>query len=111
MSGFSSRIPPVKVIVDKELYNKLVYSLTMDEETGGEVNEKIKKLKDKLLTYSVPHIDEDGTIEVDVRFYVNEAEIIIKELLMILEDNIQCDVDYYSVLEKVRSSRQNNNEQ
>ena len=58
-------------------------------------------MKDKLLRYSVPIAEEDGTTIVDMRFYNNE----IADLFMILfyeMDNIPINTNYYEVLLSVR---------
>ena len=62
---------------------------------------KSSKMKDKLLRYSVPITEEDGTTIVDMRFYNNE----IVDLFMILFyeiGNIPINTNYYEVLLSVR---------
>ena len=62
---------------------------------------KSSKMKDKLLRYSVPIAEEDGTTIVDIRFYNNE----IVDLFMILFyeiGNIPINTNYYEVLLSVR---------
>ena len=59
-----------------------------------------KKLKDKILTYSVPkEKDEDGIEYVDIRFYTKEASDMIWQLLS-TTDRVNEDIDYYSILLK-----------
>ena len=63
-----------------------------------------EKLKDKLLTYSVPRTNDDGIQFVDVRFFPNEASDMIWQLLLRAEKNIDID-DYYSTLLQNRENK------
>ena len=82
--AYSKRIPPIKIKLNVDEYNKL-----------------LEILEDKLLRYSVPITEEDGTTIVDMRFYNNE----IVDLFMILFyeiGNIPINTNYYEVLLSVR---------
>ena len=101
MSNYSNRIPPVKVILSKDNFNSFINFLSKiekdeDKNTSGDA----KLIKDKLLKYSIPKKDENGNLIVDIRFYINESSIVINQFIQTLE--MFNEVDYYSVLEKVR---------
>ena len=89
MSNYSNRIPPIKLVLSKDNFNSFINFLSKiekdeDKNTSGDA----KLIKDKLLKYSIPKKDENGNSIVDNQF--------IQTLEMFNE------VDYYSVLEKVR---------
>lgn len=105
-----TRIPPIKLILDKDRFNILLDVLNYNE-----FNSKIeatiinaKKLKNKLLRYSIPREDENGNVYIDVRFYNNEISEVVFQFI---EFNKGKDilVDYYSVLLKVREERKQEN--
>ena len=83
-------------------YNKLLEILeNMIDSDNENYSNKSSKMKDKLLRYSVPITEEDGTTIVDMRFYNNE----IVDLFMILFyeiGNIPINTNYYEVLLSVR---------
>lgn len=109
MSGFKSKTPPVKLVFSKDNYNKLIQILSLNEISYDEkLSLASKKLKEKLLTYSVPK-EDDGMINVDVRFYINEAALIIEQLMYAFKDEIEIEADYVEVLERIRESRKQNN--
>ena len=79
---------------------------TTDLENNNFV-ETARRLKEKILTYSVPRTDEEtGETYVDVRFFPNEASGIIYQLLVTNrpKDDIE---DYYSILLENRSKKSN----
>jgi hypothetical protein len=111
MTGFMSKTPPVKVVVDKDYFNMLIQVLVTTEKIEVDEKEKnrVRKLKEKILTYSVPK-EEDGTTLIDIRFFVNEASTLISKLMFLFESRIEIEADYYSVLEKVRTAKNQTNE-
>lgn len=106
MTGFFSKTPPVKIVVDKDYFNMLIQVLVTTEkiETDEKVKDRIKKLKEKILTYSVPR-EEDGNTLIDIRFFVNEASTLINELMFLFETRIEIEADYFEVLQKVRAAK------
>ena len=100
--AYSKRIPPIKIKLNVDEYNKLLEILeNMIDSDNGNYSNKSSKMKDKLLRYSVPITEEDGTTIVDMRFYNNE----IVDLFMILFyeiGNISINTNYYEVLLSVR---------
>ncbi len=95
---YQTRMPSVKVTLNKELFNKLIGILDCNIELNVETeNFSIiaSKLKEKLLRYCVPRKNDDETEFVDVRFFPNEAGAMIWQLLLQAEkkDNAE---DYYS---------------
>ena len=78
MTGFASKTPPVKVVVDKQYFNMLIQVLTTLEKIEEDEKEiyRVKKLKEKILTYSIPREENEKTL-IDMRFFVNEASTLI----------------------------------
>lgn len=100
------RKPSVQLTLDKTLFNKLVSMLELniqaniDDENLSNIAEKLKA---KMLTYSVPRINDDDIEFVDVRYFPNEASDMIWQLLVRIEqEELQ---DYYSVLIKNRERK------
>lgn len=100
------RKPSVQLTLDKTLFNKLVSMLELniqaniDDENLSSIAEKLKA---KMLTYSVPRINDDDVEFVDVRYFPNEASDMIWQLLVRIEQvELQ---DYYSVLIKNRERK------
>ena len=100
---WENKIPSVKLILGRNLFNKLLGTLEFNENLKIEEENfsgVAKKLKDKILTYSVPkEKDEDGIEYVDIRFYTKEASDMIWQLLS-TTDRVNEDIDYYSILLK-----------
>lgn len=100
------RKPSVQLTLDKTLFNKLVSMLELniqaniDDENLSSIAEKLKA---KMLTYSVPRVNDDDIEFVDVRYFPNEASDMIWQLLVRIEqEELQ---DYYSVLIKNRERK------
>ena len=93
------RKPSVQLTLDKSLFNKLVSILELNSQANiNDVNLSsiAEKLKKKMLTYSVPRVNELDTEFVDVRYFPNEASDMIWQLLVRIEqEDIE---DYYSIL-------------
>lgn len=93
------RKPSVQLTLDKSLFNKLVSILELNSQAN--INDEnlssiAEKLKKKMLTYSVPRVNELDTEFVDVRYFPNEASDMIWQLLVRIEqEDIE---DYYSIL-------------
>ena len=92
----------------KDLFNQLVGILDFNIKMNIE-DEKFsttaEKLKNKLLTYSVPRVNNDDIEFVDVRFFPNEASDMIWQLLLRAEKNDNVE-DYYSKLIENREQKQ-----
>lgn len=105
MSGYPNRVPPIKLVFDTDYYNMIIQVLRNNEKIGDEnIQLKATKLKEKLLTYSVPREDENN-IEVDVRLYNNEASQIIYQLMYFFEKDINVEEDYFSALKTIREKK------
>lgn len=106
MTGFASKTPPVKVVVDKQYFNMLIQVLTTLEKIEEDEKEiyRVKKLKEKILTYSIPR-EENGETLIDMRFFVNEASTLIGKLMFLFEQNIEVEVNYFEVLQKIRANK------
>lgn len=110
MSNYSNRIPPVKLVLSKDNFNSFMNFLSEIEKSEDKnISDDAKLIKKKLLKYSIPKIDEKGNSIVDIRFYVNESSIVINQFIQTLE--MFNEVDYYSVLEKVREQYKDSNVQ
>lgn len=106
--AYQSRTPSVKLTLENELFNELVSILNANSNIGLEeenFSQIAEKLKDKLLTYSVPRTNDDGIQFVDVRFFPNEASDMIWQLLLLAGKSIDVDNDYYSILIQNRENK------
>lgn len=108
--SWQSKSPSIRLSIDKSLFNKLMsvldfnISLNIEEENFSST---ASKLKEKLMTYSVPRInEEDNTEFVDVRFFPNEAGNMIWQLLSRASSYIENE-DYYNVLKENRKKLEN----
>ena len=72
------------------------------------IAQKSSKMKDKLLRYSVPITEEDGTEMVDMRFYNNEITDLFYVLFYGIENMISIETNYYDVLVRVREKIKEN---
>ena len=110
--AYSKRIPPIKIKLNVIEFNKLVEVLNnMIDYEDENISKKSSKMKDKLLRYSVPITEEDGTEIVDMRFYNNE----MVDLFMIFffgVGDIDIHTNFYDVLvrvrEKIKEDKTNN---
>ena len=106
--AWQNRKPSIKVSIDKDLFNKLIgvldlnIELNVDEEDFSLV---ANKLKDKLLTYSVPRVNDKEEEYVDIRFFPNEASDIIWQLLIRNESLVDNTKDFYFILINNREQR------
>ena len=104
---YSTRKPSVQLTIDTDFFNKLVSILNfnnatnIDDENFSAVAEK---LKNKLLRYSVPRVNDEGKEFVDVRFFPNEAGDMIWQLLAWGND-INIEEDYFSILKQSREDK------
>lgn len=107
--AWQNRKPSIKVSLDKDLFNKLIgvldlnIELNVDDEDFSLI---ANKLKDKLLTYSVPKVNDKGEEYVDIRFFPNEASDMIWQLL-IRNESIDDTEDFYAILINNREQRKN----
>ena len=105
--SWQTRDPSVKISLDKELFNILVGILDINSQIkldDESFSNTANKLKDKLLTYSVPRINDNGEEYIDIRFFPNEASDMIWQL-MIRNEPSNNDEDYYSILINNREQR------
>ena len=101
--AYSKRIPPIKIKLKVDEFNKLVEVLNnMNDYENERIAQKSSKMKDKLLRYSVPITEEDGTEMVDMRFYNNEITDLFYILFYRIEDMISIETNYFDVLVRVR---------
>lgn len=108
--AWENRVPSVKLILGRNLFNKLLGILEFNENLKIEdenFSGVAKKLKEKILTYSVPkEKDEEGIEYVDIRFFTKEASDMIWQLLS-TTDRVNEDIDYYSQLLKNKEEQKN----
>ena len=101
--AYSKRIPPIKIKLKVDEFNKLVEVLNnMIDYENERIAQKSSKMKDKLLRYSVPITEEDGTEMVDMRFYNNKITDLFYILFYGIEDMISIETNYFDVLVRVR---------
>lgn len=102
-----TRIPSVKLTLDKDLFNQLINildynnKLNVDTENFSMI---ANKLKEKLLKYSVPRKNDEDVEFVDVRFFPNEASDMIWQLLLRADKNELVE-DYYAMLLNNRENK------
>ena len=111
--SYSKRIPPIKINLDVDNFNKLIEILNNIIDCDNEyISEKSIKLKDKLLRFSVPTTNEKNTNIVDIRFYNNEMVDMFYILFYGIKDTVFIETDYYDMLlrirEKIKEERKNN---
>lgn len=101
------KTPSARLVIDRTLFNQLISildyntKLNIEDQNFPKVAEKLKK---KLLTYSVPRVNEEEKELVDIRFYPNESSEMISQLLLRCED-INIKEDYYSILIENRKNK------
>lgn len=101
--AYSKRIPPIKVKLNVEDFNKLIETLENMIDCDNEYySNKSSKIKDKLLRYSVPINDENEETKVDIRLYNNEIVDLFYILFYGIEDMISVETNYFDVLLQVR---------
>ena len=106
---YSKRIPPIKIKLNVDEFNKLVEVLNnMIDYVNERIAQKSSKMKDKLLRYSVPITEEDGTEMVDMRFYNNEITDLFYVLFYGIENMISIETNYFDVLVRVREKIKEN---
>ena len=107
--AYSKRIPPIKIKLNVDEFNKLVEVLNnMIDYENERIAQKSSKMKDKLLRYSVPITEEDGTEMVDMRFYNNGITDWFYVLFYGIENMISIETNYYDVLVRVREKIKEN---
>lgn len=107
--AYSKRIPPIKIKLNVDEFNKLVEVLNnMIDYENERIAQKSSKMKDKLLRYSVPITEEEGTEMVDMRFYNNEITDLFYVLFYGIENMISIETNYYDVLVRVREKIKEN---
>ena len=98
--SYQSRTPSSKLTLDKDGFNQLVSILEHNINSKIEDNNfsnNALKLKDKLLKYSVPRVNENNEEYIDVRFFPSEASEMIWQLLIHVP-KINIVNDYYMSL-------------
>lgn len=100
--SYQRRTPPLKLSVDKETFNKLIEILEINIKNGNNAD-IAKKLKENLLTFSIPLKNNNEDI-IMIRFFYKEAMQIISQLLISQKD-ITPAINYYDVLLKIRENK------
>ena len=101
--AYSKRIPPIKIKLNINEFNKLNEILENIINSDNELySKKSSKLKEKLLRYSVPIKNENEDIKVDIRLYNNEIVDLFYILFYGIEDMISVETNYFDVLLQVR---------
>lgn len=101
--AYSKRIPPIKIKLNINEFNKLNEILENIINFDNELySKKSSKLKEKLLRYSVPIKNENEEIKVDIRLYNNEIVDLFYIIFYGIEDMISVETNYFDVLLQVR---------
>lgn len=98
--SYQSRTPSSKLTLDKDGFNQLISILEKNINSKIEDNnfsQNALKLKEKLLKYSVPRVNENKEEYIDVRFFPSEASEMIWQLLIHIP-KINSETDYYMSL-------------
>lgn len=101
--AYSKKIPPIKLMVSKKEYNYLIGVLNenIENSKNDEIVDIAKLTKEKLLKFSVPRINENQNLEIDIRLYINEAIDIISQFLNYVENGMS-EINYYELLQKMK---------
>lgn len=109
--AYSKRVPPIKIKLSNIDFNRFIEILNIQEQNEDEViSKKSKKIKDKLLRYSVPIKNEEDEILVDIRCYQNEIIDIFYILFDGIKEEVKFETDYFEVLLKVREKMKQQND-
>lgn len=95
--SYKRRIPPIKIELNQNSYNKLVECVNSKIKNDS-IDKNLEIIKNKLLRYSIPYNDIKN---VEIRLYLSEAKELIEILINSL-GNIEPQVNYYEILLKVR---------
>lgn len=100
--AFQTKRPPIKIKLSVKKFNLLVGILKYNEQKNTNDDNNIsKKLREKLLQYSIPFKDENNKELIEVGLFISEVASIINELLIYnIDDAI--DVNYFDVLVEQR---------
>ncbi|MDO5002776.1 MAG: hypothetical protein Q4E39_00910 [bacterium] len=102
---FQTKKPPIRIVVDIDTFNNLCELLTRASNTDNEeISIQAKKIREKILQYSVPHTDENGETNIDIRYFNNEITQLIYILLCNVEHYSEYEMNYY---EKLLITREN----
>ena len=97
--AYKTKKPPIRITVDIDTFNNLSELLTRVSNIGGEdISIQAKKIRDKLLQYSVPNTDENGETNIDIRFFNSEITQLTYVLLSNLSNYCECEINYYDIL-------------
>lgn len=106
--AYQDKTPPIRLDLDKSFFNLMLEILNKNEGvTTNSINDRAKRLKDKLLRYTRPYDLEDGNNAARVAFFNREASEMIDQLLVFvaLNSDMEIELDYYSVLLKIREEK------
>ena len=91
------KLPPIRLVVGKEYFNKLVSLADSNDELDFLNDSKSKNLYDKLMKYTFLQDNE----QVELRFFPQEASEVILLLLCNLEE-VKVSKNYYEELIQAR---------
>ena len=105
--AYQSRTPSVKIVLDKSWFNLLINTLDYNQSLNSDYENYSMvagNLKNKLMRYSIPKVNDDGIELVDIRFFPGEASDMIFQLLSRVND-IELQKDFYEELVNSRESK------
>ena len=101
--SFEKKLPPFKLILSIEEYNKLIELLASTEGLDMEnIKEKGEDIRSKLLKYSSPKEDK-----IETRFYPSQLEQILY-ILLFNSRELEVSENYYKLLLNNREEYKNN---
>lgn len=109
---YQTRKPSIKITLDRELFNKIVSILNSNASFNIEdenLSKTAEKLKEKILKYSVPRLNEEQIEFAETRFFPSEASDIIWQLLLVSIKSKDDNNDYFMELIKNHEELKNNN--
>lgn len=102
-----TRKPAIKLTVDKIVFNKIISLLDFNKDnlTDETSREKANKLKNNLLKWSVPRVNENNEEIADIRFFNSEAIDLFLQLFPRIATYIEQE-DYFEVLKENRNKKE-----
>ena len=101
--SFQKKSPSIRIELNQEAFNLLVGILELEHSFNTEiVSDSALALKNKIMTYSVPKIDEENEEYIDTRFFPSEMNSLVNLLLLAIDHKEE--KNYYSELVERRKN-------
>lgn len=101
-----SRHPKIRIVPTREQYNILMAALHENSKIDHErIASDAKRLIEKIGRFAVPGINDNGEDSADIRFFEQEAQALLWQYIVSMDDRL-CDfTDYYFLLEQETEAR------